>query len=66
MKAVKNPLLAGVRRLLANGAASLRRSLGMEPHDRDFTSQRMCPFCGMITARFESSCLECGKALGRA
>jgi len=44
-------------------AASLRKLLGMEPHDGDFTSQRMCPSCGLITPRHESCCLECGKSL---
>ena len=31
--------------------------------DRDFGSQRMCPFCGLITARRKTCCLECGKSL---
>jgi len=44
-------------------AASLRKLLGMEPHDGDFASQRMCPSCGLITPRHESCCLECGKSL---
>jgi hypothetical protein len=35
----------------------------MEPRDGDFASQRMCPFCGLITPRYETCCLECGKAL---
>jgi hypothetical protein len=26
-------------------------------------SQRMCPFCGMITSAFKPLCLECGKPL---
>jgi hypothetical protein len=24
-------------------------------------SQRMCPFCGLITSRLKAYCLECGK-----
>jgi predicted amidophosphoribosyltransferase len=24
-------------------------------------SQRMCPFCGLITSRLKACCLECGK-----
>jgi hypothetical protein len=31
--------------------------------DRDFGSQRMCPFCGLITSRRKTCCLECGKSL---
>jgi len=27
-------------------------------------SQRMCPFCGLITPRAKRVCLECGKSLG--
>jgi len=30
---------------------------------RHFQSQRMCPFCGLITSRAKTSCLECGKML---
>ena len=25
-------------------------------------SQRMCPFCGLITSRLKARCLECGVA----
>jgi hypothetical protein len=28
-----------------------------------YRSQRMCPFCGLITSRLKTSCLECGKSL---
>jgi hypothetical protein len=31
--------------------------------DRDFGSQRMCPFCGLITSRRKACCLECDKSL---
>jgi hypothetical protein len=34
--------------------------------DRDFKSQRMCPFCGLITSRYKTCCLECGKSLNPA
>jgi hypothetical protein len=33
---------------------------------RDFASQRMCPFCGLITPRAGAFCLECGKTLAPA
>jgi hypothetical protein len=61
-----HPVLARVRSLPAVLAASLRQWLHLDPHVRDFTSQRMCPFCQLITPRFESRCLECGKAFGSA
>lgn len=57
------PFLVRVRSLGAFLAASMRKMLGAERHDGDFASQRMCPFCGLITPRHETSCLECGKAL---
>ena len=62
MAGIPHPLLARVRSLSAFVAASIGRFLNMEPHDGDFTSQRMCPFCGLVTPRHEASCLECGKA----
>ena len=31
--------------------------------DDGFGSQRMCPFCGLITPRRKACCLECGKSL---
>lgn len=55
--------LVRIRSLLAYIAASLRKLLRMVPRDGDFASQRMCPFCGLITARHETCCLECGKSL---
>lgn len=29
-------------------------------------SQRMCPFCGLITSRYKSCCMECGRSLKTA
>lgn len=66
MNTVLHPVLVRVRRLRAFIAASLRKMLGLEAHDGDFASQRMCPFCGLITPRFETCCLECGKVLKAA
>jgi hypothetical protein len=40
---------------------ALRKIFGM--NSRDFASQRMCPFCGLITSRRKTCCLECGKTL---
>ena len=59
---VLHSLLVRVRNLLAHLGASLRKWFGMEPHDGDFASLRMCPFCGLITSRYEACCLECGKS----
>ena len=62
MNPLLHPFLVGVRSLCAFIAAWLRKLLGMEAHDGDFASQRMCPFCGLITPRHETCCLECGKS----
>jgi predicted amidophosphoribosyltransferase len=66
MDSVLRPLIVRARSLHAFIAASLRKMLRMEPHDGDFASQRVCPFCGRITPRYETCCLECGKALKAA
>ena len=36
----------------------------LTPHTQDVRSQRMCPFCGLITSRSKRFCLECGKSFG--
>ncbi len=35
----------------------------VNPETPQVKSQRMCPFCGLITPRAERHCLECGKSL---
>jgi hypothetical protein len=35
----------------------------VKPEATEVRSQRMCPFCGLITPRAERHCLECGKSL---
>jgi predicted amidophosphoribosyltransferase len=40
---------------------NLRSTLA--PKAQQFGSQRMCPFCGLITPRAKRLCLECGKPL---
>jgi hypothetical protein len=63
MDIVLHSILVRVRSLRAFIAASLRKMLGMDARDGDFASQRVCPSCGLITPRYETCCLECGKAL---
>jgi hypothetical protein len=36
------------------------------PPVRGYASQRMCPFCGLITPRARTFCFECGKSLAPA
>jgi hypothetical protein len=61
------PLSRSFRRRLASLIdlfAKLRAIL--TPRIREVQSQRMCPFCGLITPRYKTSCLECGKSLSPA
>jgi len=40
----------------------LRRRSKSKPRITRFDqAQRMCPSCGLITARLKANCLECGK-----
>jgi hypothetical protein len=66
MAYILHPFVVRVRILRAYWSASLRKLLRMNPKDGDFTSQRMCPSCGLITSRYESRCLECDKVLNPA
>lgn len=53
------------RRRLASLADLLRKVLTtVTRRGQEVQSQRMCPFCGLITSRSKRLCLECGKALG--
>jgi hypothetical protein len=58
-----HPFLIRVRSLLAFIADPLRKFFAMKTPRGDFGSQRMCPFCGLITPRSKPFCLECGKSL---
>ena len=66
MDTVPHPFVVRVCSLRAFIAASMRKILGIEAHDGDFAAQRVCPFCGLITPRFETCCPECGKVLKTA
>ncbi len=63
MNPVLHPLLVRVRSWRGFMTASLRKFLRMEAHDGDFALQRICPFCGLITPRYETCCMECGEVL---
>jgi hypothetical protein len=63
MKRALHVFLIRVRSVRAFLAALVRQLLGMKRHDGDFASQRVCPFCGLITPRYETCCLECGERL---
>jgi len=59
------PLRYRLRRLLAPVLDSLGKLLAIaRPQAQEVRSQRMCPFCGLITSRAKPTCLECGKAVG--
>jgi hypothetical protein len=38
----------------------------LRPDAPQVSSQRVCPFCGLITPRHRASCLECGKTVKAA
>ena len=51
-------------RRLASVSDLLRKLLAiLAPQAGRVQSQRMCPFCGLITPRHKIFCLECGKSL---
>ena len=35
----------------------------LRPQVTGYGTQRMCPFCGLITSRLKADCLECGRSL---
>jgi hypothetical protein len=35
----------------------------LKPGLIEYRSQRMCPYCGLITSRSKANCLECGRSL---
>ena len=41
----------------------LRRVHKLTPRIAGYGSQKMCPYCGLITSRSKACCLECGKSL---
>jgi hypothetical protein len=62
------PVLLPFRIRLRRRLAAITRWLGKAPkilaeNRPQVRLQRMCPFCGLITLRQKSSCLECGKSL---
>ena len=61
------PVLLPFRRRLRRRLAFLGDVFGkllaaLTPQTQEVRSQRMCPFCGLITPRHKRSCLECGRA----
>jgi hypothetical protein len=62
------PVLRPFRNRLGRRLAFITDWLGkllaiLTPQAREVPSQRMCPFCGLITSRNKTCCLECGKSL---
>src|ERR1700721_2055440 len=60
-------LREGVRRWIARTRAARRKRFeSLRLPARRVASPRMCPFCGLLTPRSKSSCLECGKSFAPA
>ncbi len=57
-------VLPRLRRWLASIAGFFGKlPVILRPQTQEIRSQRMCPFCGLITPRRKTCCLECGKSL---
>jgi len=52
------------KRLAVITDSFLRVTATITPKNQRVGSQRMCPFCNLITPRSGRCCLECGKAFG--
>ena len=64
MEAGLRPLRNRIRRRLASVIALFGKLPAiLRPQTPEVRLQRMCPFCGLITLRHKTSCLECGRAL---
>lgn len=58
------PFRPSFRRRLASITGTFGKLVAMfKPHTQEVRTQRMCPFCGLITPRTGRFCLECGKPL---
>jgi hypothetical protein len=55
-----------VRSWFAFMSGLAKKLAGKKPPGTEFVPQRMCPFCGLITARGKVNCLECGKSFKSA
>jgi hypothetical protein len=67
MEPLLRPLRNRVRQRLTFIADLRGRLLAMlTQRAREVRSQKMCPFCGLITPRYKTFCLECGKSLNPA
>src|SRR5579863_2733596 len=61
-----NPFPVHIRALFALITHAVRKLLGKTPPSGNSGLQRMCPFCGLITSRHKTSCMECGRMLRAA
>jgi hypothetical protein len=58
------PYRPSLPRRMASISEFVRKLLAtLRPQVQEVRSQRMCPFCGLITPRAKRFCLECGKSL---
>lgn len=64
MESFRRPFRERLRRRLAAIADFLGKLRTiLIPPAQEIRSQRMCPFCGLITPRSKRICMECGKSL---
>jgi len=63
-----DPVLPALRNRIRRRLAPIQDWFGklfsiLGAETQEVQSQRMCPFCGLITPRAKRFCLECGKPL---
>ena len=67
MEPILGSFRSRLRRRLAYVANLFRALLRiLIPQVQQVQSQRICPFCGLITSRYKACCMECGKSFGPA
>jgi len=68
MEPVLHPFCTGFRTFITRSLRNLTTSVRVRLKEpiAGFRSQRMCPFCGLITSRLKAFCLECGRPLPAA
>ena len=68
MEPVLHPFCTGFRTFITRSLRNLTTSVRVRLKGpiAGFRSQRMCPFCGLITSRLKAFCLECGRPLPAA
>jgi len=65
MEPIVHSFCTGMRTFITRYARNLTAAIRskLTRPQAGFRSQRICPYCGLITSRSKAFCLECGKPL---